>query len=54
MRPGFFHLAGEAERRKESALAIQLYKKAHRQFDNVDYQQVSLFNIGMLHEDKER
>ena len=52
--PRLFHLAGEAERRKESALAITLYQKLIAEFDNVDYQQVSLFNIGMLHEDKER
>jgi len=52
--PRLFHLAGEAERRKESELAIVLYKKLIREFDNVDYQQVSLFNLGMLHEDKER
>ena len=52
--PRLFHLAGEAERRKESALAITLYEKLIAEFDNVDYQQVSLFNLGMLHEDKER
>lgn len=52
--PRLFHLAGEAERRKESALAIVLYKKLIQEFDNIDYQQVSLFNLGMLHEDKEK
>ena len=52
--PRLFHLAGEAERRKESALAILLYEKLIQEFDNVDYQQVSLFNLGMLHEDKEK
>jgi tetratricopeptide (TPR) repeat protein len=52
--PRLFHLAGEAERRKESALAIVLYKKLIEEFDNIDYQQVSFFNLGMLHEDKEK
>lgn len=52
--PRLFQLAADAEHHKAPHRAIELYEKLLSEFENLDYRQASLFNLGMLHEDEKR